>query len=85
MTSFTVVNALLIAARAQPEPSPELIAAIAKCDEQIAEAKELDGIREQAHVKYGSDDIEIDSTPLFSRGGDPGWWVSACVWVADAS
>ncbi len=40
---------------------------------------------EKARELYVTDEVEIDDRPLISEGGDPGRWVSAWVWVSDAS
>lgn len=58
------------------------------CKKRVADAQEpatADQI-ERARNLYaeGSDnDIEIDDGALQSRGGDPGTWVAAWVWVPD--
>lgn len=40
------------------------------------------GLREEAHDRYGTDDIEIDDEPATSEADD-GIWVAAWVWVPD--
>lgn len=45
--------------------------------EQIAEARAI-------YAAGSGDDVEIDDDAATSRGGDPGTWIAAWVWLPDA-
>lgn len=59
---------------------PELRAAVAECDEAIAERKALKKYIKAAR-EGTNDELEIDDYPVTSDGLPEGVWVSAWTWV----
>lgn len=85
--SFGPLQALYDAAKAQPAPTPELLAAIAGLDAQYAEVQEHEGTVASARSNYAepsNDDVEVDDNPLVSVAVG-GVWVNTWVWVATES
>ena len=78
--SIIAAELLYKAALAVENPSPELQAAIAACNEDIAARRASADEIEAARDEWASDDIEIDDVPLVSPAED-GVWVNAWLWV----